>query len=51
MWVMIVQYAIEHLKQKKFKWFYMFLKWFLSYNFVNSPTNPHEDHVGDRPVA
>ncbi len=29
----------------------MLLKWFLSYNFVNSSTNPHEDHVGDRPVA
>ncbi len=23
----------------------------LSYNFVNSSTNPHEDHLGDRPVA
>ncbi len=29
----------------------MFLKWFLLYNFVNSSTNSHEDHVGDRPMA
>ncbi len=23
----------------------------LSYNFVNISANPHEDHVGDRPLV